>query len=953
MTRPRRATPPRGAHRAPPIYHLNAPRGTCRYCGKPCKSARARSHSTCASSYRALVDYREADIAAAEAAGHKPRCAYCGNDNLKELQDDHHVPLKDGGAQEWRVWLCKHNENCPGSHHKKTARENSRRAAAKRGTRMAAKTRGGRKPTPAPAAPPPPSGPPSDTPGQLPATPPLFPPWGRRYLAWGVLVSCALWIVAELVGNDGPRVAVLFLLVWVVPAAVLVFRRRVRHGRRVALVRARDIVALAMHQPADKVRARARGWVKEEDVWLPLPLEIGYSHLVQDGDEGMRSAVQQNISRAFDMDVVCTWSTRANLLLIEADDEYEEYEDADDDEDTGATEEHAEAPGEEPEPDPVEQQRRAIADGVAKVAASPVTVVVHTVGADPSGDPRIDALALSFLPVAAIHVPEKRDEVDVKIGSLLGGNWLGKWGQQSVFYERTEPLPEQVPLPTGVTSEVTEPIQGEVLNADGTPALPANEPEQVRVLIDANGNERIDTLPTTVAVPKVPVRFGTPDACPIGVGEGGRLAEWKYRKQPHVGLAGGTGTGKSSQLQVAPLWAHINRKRWYQAFLDGKGTKLAGMRAWPNVVAWGMKSVDGSHHLAAGILWLYNLMNTRYQQIQDGEAQDWQFPRLLVTVDELTSMFKFLEKDWKAGKPVFELDNEDEELLLYGKRTGNHPAIGMFMDLLRLARECGIHMWVANQQLNADILDGTESRENLGGRAMLGDAGPESSGMMFGDRKAGKLIPPGIPGRGLWQADGDPKPMLYQAYYAPVPGVRGDYLDDEGYPDKPGSMSGAEKWAMVAPLFGDMPPKVGWRCKRKPSELPTQDSAIWKALISPGGETLIIPRGYDDDADARADGMAQEERTERKKARRAIREISASDLRECPPPPGTAWTVLDDDAPEGEQHRVVDKVELHDSGDIEITWHIPGQDDPEAILWAPDTVFTLAEPVWLDDEEEG
>lgn len=111
------------AHRQVKIAYPDAPLGTCRYCGQPCRVG-MRSHPDCAAEHREMRDYRGTAL-----AEHGEVCARCST-TRGPFEADHEVPLWRGGSKR------KSNVQvlCQPCHKRKTAREAAERARLRKRT---------------------------------------------------------------------------------------------------------------------------------------------------------------------------------------------------------------------------------------------------------------------------------------------------------------------------------------------------------------------------------------------------------------------------------------------------------------------------------------------------------------------------------------------------------------------------------------------------------------------------------------------------------------------------------------------------------------------------------------------------------------------------------------------------------------------------------------------------
>lgn len=260
------------------------------------------------------------------------------------------------------------------------------------------------------------------------------------------------------------------------------------------------------------------------------------------------------------------------------------------------------------------------------------------------------------------------------------------------------------------------------------------------------------TLPSSVWLPpKTPTQ--TDDLLknyrevkiPCAVDEDGKEVLWYPARVPQAMLTGGTGTGKTSMAHA--LLGQITQYGWPVWVLDAKRVEFLEFRTWPNV-----QMVAGSiPHQVALVHAAWELMEYRYQLIEDGKATVNDFEPLVVFLDEFAE-FRSNLLEWYAQI----------------KRQGDPskpPTLAEVASLARKARTARIHLVLSTQRPDAEFLGG-EMRDNFGFRMSMGRLSPQGAMMMWENPAVGVALPRACTGRATATHE-DGKPVEVQCYRFP------------------------------------------------------------------------------------------------------------------------------------------------------------------------------------------
>ena len=248
-----------GEHREVRLPYPDAPVGTCRVCGDPCRPG-LRSHVDCRRRFRDLRDYRTATL-----RDNGEVCHGCGTTD-GPFHADHITPLWAGGSKE--AW--NRQPLCVPCHDTKTKREATARAAARRGEAPVADDKGSKRP--------------ADDGSQ-----------GWRYVAGGTLIGVA---VSHLTGH--PRYGTALLAaVLVGTVAYLLVRRRARKRAEIATALRHSVaVATGMSKTAPRL-LRIRKWEGGQ----PVAFEVNYDPAVfRDDDDREVERLVRAVSKRLDRD---------------------------------------------------------------------------------------------------------------------------------------------------------------------------------------------------------------------------------------------------------------------------------------------------------------------------------------------------------------------------------------------------------------------------------------------------------------------------------------------------------------------------------------------------------------------------------------------------------------------------------------------------------------------------
>ncbi|MFE4875148.1 type IV secretory system conjugative DNA transfer family protein, partial [Streptomyces sp. NPDC056682] len=198
---------------------------------------------------------------------------------------------------------------------------------------------------------------------------------------------------------------------------------------------------------------------------------------------------------------------------------------------------------------------------------------------------------------------------------------------------------------------------------------------------------------------------------------------------PHWGVAGDTGSGKSTVLYMAVVHA-----RQHGGLVDILDTKVNSMAE-----AFGQSGVrihtTTRACIGAFAEFLVSILAAE-QAVQEGadpKLRDELTPRTLV-VDELPTLIRFAYTWWKHGI----------------KQKGAPPFIDWFTIILMMGRSSNHRVVVGSQQFDNALFGGTIGRKQIGTKIVVGKQDMVSWGVAFGQNAPRLSYDTEIPGRGAY-----------------------------------------------------------------------------------------------------------------------------------------------------------------------------------------------------------
>ena len=273
-----------------------------------------------------------------------------------------------------------------------------------------------------------------------------------------------------------------------------------------------------------------------------------------------------------------------------------------------------------------------------------------------------------------------------------------------------------------------------------------NKREEFEAALDAelsfawkDGQLRVDVLPG-----KIPgkVEYDNKDIdggeIPFTVGYGREgLIIGDLVSCPHLLVAGQTGAGKSNFLHQLVASITESTKDFTLCIIDLKRVEFSYLK----------KSVRVEHTLNGAIKTLESLTATMHERMKflDNEgyvsAKEWrednpdrtaELPYIILIVDEFSQLC-----------PVLSKERTDREIRTYAHK--------MLVDLICLARSLGIHIVIATQRPDADILPG-QLKANIPATVCFKVRSKVNSQICLDSDRAA-LLPSTkeLPGRAIWQ----------------------------------------------------------------------------------------------------------------------------------------------------------------------------------------------------------
>lgn len=244
-------------------------------------------------------------------------------------------------------------------------------------------------------------------------------------------------------------------------------------------------------------------------------------------------------------------------------------------------------------------------------------------------------------------------------------------------------------------------------------------------------------------------------AVPLGVDESGHTIQWCPRKQAHMLVIGGSGSGKT--VVQHNVVQRLTQAGWRTWIVDGKRIEFIGFRDWPNIELIGARV----EHQVRMVVAAHELMEERYAKIESGQATLADFEPLALVIDEVTTFLKRVDRWWKQVKPK--------------GAPVKAPVLELLADMARLARSAKIHLVFGLQRPDVEFIGG-EMRDNFGARVSMGRLSPQGAMMLWDSPSIGTTTPRDVKGRGVGiGTEGSPVPV--QFYYAPNPDTAGPDYD--------------------------------------------------------------------------------------------------------------------------------------------------------------------------------
>lgn len=205
---------------------------------------------------------------------------------------------------------------------------------------------------------------------------------------------------------------------------------------------------------------------------------------------------------------------------------------------------------------------------------------------------------------------------------------------------------------------------------------------------------------------------------------------------PHVLIGGGTGKGKTSTLTV--FIAHVTARGGLVDIIDPKYIGYTeAFEGLPNVRV----HVDLADAVAA-VEEFHADMSERYQ-LKRGRADltdSDRFPTRLLVIDEMGSFTSMIREDW--------LDVRDKT------DPPSSPTERRLQLILWQGRAADMHLVIAAQQANAQVIGSTDKREQFAMRIGCGAPGKRGGPLLFGTDDL-PPVDPTVKGRGLACLEGD------------------------------------------------------------------------------------------------------------------------------------------------------------------------------------------------------
>lgn len=235
-------------------------------------------------------------------------------------------------------------------------------------------------------------------------------------------------------------------------------------------------------------------------------------------------------------------------------------------------------------------------------------------------------------------------------------------------------------------------------------------------------------MPTEVPHIPFPITKETLYLIQLGIDEDLEPVTWNLKGTgPHLLVVGKTGTGKTVGILGAVM--EVARRGWRVWIADPKRVEFMGLRTWPNVQI----VATAVEEMIVVIKEAHDLMETRYEQIEKGSADEASFEPLVLVLDEfrnfhrqVTAWYNQIKvKGMPAKCEVFE----------------------WVAALAEKARTAQIHLVMGTQRPDAEFLTGS-MRDNFDSRLALGRLSRAGAMMMWESIHLGTTVPRKIRGRG-------------------------------------------------------------------------------------------------------------------------------------------------------------------------------------------------------------
>lgn len=275
---------------------------------------------------------------------------------------------------------------------------------------------------------------------------------------------------------------------------------------------------------------------------------------------------------------------------------------------------------------------------------------------------------------------------------------------------------------------------------------------------------------------------------PVGMGEGGVVAEWDPVSNPHLLIVGPTGNGKTIFLNN--LITGALARSWTVSIGDPKVLSYRGfdpdvltergLPVWPGISTVAITNrgiervIDEAHQL----------VDRRYEQIRNFEIREHDLQPHMLVLDEISELVARLNAYQSSEEKILDLQAEaaaagaDPDEIAKPKGTKN-PEVFKIWSLLRMGRQCRVFVVLATQRPDVSYIPG-DARDNVLAKGGLGKLSGHALEMVFGTRAiqqrvhemgtdptTGRRTRMRIPGRAT--LDLGSGPMTVQPFWTPDP----------------------------------------------------------------------------------------------------------------------------------------------------------------------------------------